>query len=192
MWMQITFTTKVRNFHFDFYSSTISELYPIFGYLKPFVYRIWWKMRINNTFFLPECFRQLGEPREFGGRTEGSGKTACRFLQAKGRRQSRGGRRRGCYRLLDHLHQLKGALHQVQPRRRRLETIQGIQRPGAWMGWELHGHRVRFAPGGSGGSRQGKKINKLSKLEQILKAVFWSSILNVYPWNYMCQKVIEN
>lgn len=80
-----------------------------------------------------ERIRRLGVSREPRIGTEERRQTLGGQLLPGGIGSRGGGRQRSRYRLQHHLQQPERPLHQVQPRRRPVEAVQGGHGPGARM-----------------------------------------------------------
>lgn len=82
----------------------------------------------------PERIRRPGVPRKPRVGAEERRQAPGRQLLPRGVGPRGGRRQRGGHRLQHHLQQPEGPVHQVQPRSRPVETVQGSHGPGARMG----------------------------------------------------------
>lgn len=96
---------------------------------------------LNSLVPSPERLRRPGEPRGPHNRAQVGRPAPGRELRPGGRPEGGGGRRGGRHRVGGDLHQPEGPLHQVPPRGRPVEAVQGRQRPGARMGRRADGER---------------------------------------------------
>lgn len=110
-----------------------------------------------NHFFFESAERLRGPsfPRDSRGGTAGRRQAPVGQLHPRDLCESGGGRRGGGHRLLHHLHQPQGVVHQVPARGRPVEEVPRRQRSGERMGRQPHG--IGRQPGTRRGhqSRQG-------------------------------------